>query len=60
MRANKLFNPFAQLVFVVPGQRQENLPLCYKHVIAMSSRKIRGKFHELVFSEVCLKHLNVI
>ena len=21
------------------------LPLCYKHVIAMSSRKIRGKFH---------------
>lgn len=36
------------------------LPLCYKHVITMSSRKIKGRFHELVFSEVCLKHLNVI
>ena len=21
------------------------LPLCYKHIIAISSRKIRGKFH---------------
>ena len=24
---------------------KKNLPLCYKHVITMSSRKIRGKFH---------------
>ena len=39
---------------------KKNLPLCYKHVIAMSFRKIWGKFHWLVFSEVCLKHLNVI
>ena len=43
-----LSNPFAQLVF--------DVPLCYQHVIAMSFRKIRGKFHQLVFSEVCLKH----
>ena len=36
------------------------LPLYYKHVITMSSRKIIAKFHELVFSEVCLRHLKVI
>ena len=39
------------------------LPLCFKHVFAMSSKtyKIGGKFHQLVFSEVCfLKHPNVI
>ena len=35
------------------------LPLCFKHVITMSSRKIRGKSHYLVFSEVCLRHLTL-
>ena len=36
------------------------LPLCCKHVITISSRKIREEFNEPVFSEVCLKHLKVI
>ena len=39
---------------------KKKLLLYYKHVIEMSSRKIRGKFNQLVFSEVCLKHLKVI
>ena len=36
------------------------LPLCYKHVIAMSSRESKEKYHQLVFSEVCLEHVQVI
>ena len=33
------------------------LHLCSKHVIAMSSRKSKEKYHQLVFSEVCLEHV---
>ena len=49
MRMNKcFFNPFALVVnlkwFSLCLESDiKILPLCYKHVIAMSSRKIRGK-----------------
>ena len=33
---------------------KKKMPLCENYVIAMSLRKIRGKFHKLVFSDVCL------
>ena len=36
------------------------LHLCSEHVIAMSSRKRKEKYHQLVFSEVCLEHVQVI
>ena len=36
------------------------LHLCSKHVIAMSSRKRKEKIHQVVFSEVCLEHVQVI
>ena len=53
MRANKCFlirlpNWFSMCL----DSNKKILPLYYKHVIEMSSRKIRGKFHQLVFSEV--------
>ena len=35
------------------------LHLCSKHMIAMSSRKSKEKYHQLVFSEVCLEHVQV-
>ena len=31
------------------------LPLCHEHVIAMSSRKVKEKYDQLVFSEICFK-----
>ena len=40
--------------------RKKILPLFYKHVIAMSSRKLRGKFHWPVFSKICVKHRDVL
>ena len=34
------------------------LPLCYKHVVSMSSHKCKEKYHQLVFSELSvLEHL---
>ena len=33
---------------------KKKMPLCENYVIAMSLRKIRRKFHKLVFSDVCL------
>ena len=39
---------------------KKNLHLCSKHVIAMSSRKSKEKYHQLVFSEVCLENVQVI
>ena len=56
MRANKCFlirlpNWFSMCL----DSDKKILPLCYKHVVAMSSRKIRGKFHQLVFQKFVVK-----
>ena len=62
MRANKRFfllrlpNCFSMCL----DSDKKILPLCYKRVIAMSSRKSKEKYHQLVFSEVCLEHVHVI
>ena len=61
MRMNKCFllsllNCFSMYL----DSDKKILPLCYKHIIAMSSCKIKEKYHLLVFSQVCLKHVQVI
>ena len=44
----------------LPTCDKKIVPICYKHVIATSSHKIWEKYPQLVFLEVCLKHLKVI
>ena len=55
MPAKKKFN---LTIFPCASTVKRILHLCSKHVITMSSRK--EKYHQLVFSEVCLEHVQVI
>ena len=62
MRANKRFvflrlpNCFSMCLDI----DKKILGLCYKHVISMSSRKSKEKYHQLVFPEVCFEHVQFV